>query len=107
MFVKQTWITSLFTYQKTTDRIETMQLAHQQSSWVAGMASATEGTTSHAETSDTNDGYFKRPVKIATYAWQVGTPLYEVFNPWKQFCEDPRNINRLAHFKNLRMSLNV
>lgn len=84
-----------------------MQLAHQQSNWVAGMTAATEGTVSHAETSDTNDGFLGRPVKLATFAWQVGQPLFHQFNPWSMLCEDPRNINRLAHFKNMRMDLNV
>jgi hypothetical protein len=58
-------------------------------------------------TSDTNDGFFNRPVKIASVKWDPAIKLFLEFNPWTAFCEDPRVANRLAHFKNLKMGLNV
>lgn len=84
-----------------------MELSSLQAGWKAGHASADDGTQSHIRTSDTNDSFFMRPVKILSTQWKVATQLYLEFNPWRLFCEDPRIGNRLAHFRNLRMKLHV
>ena len=55
----------------------------------------------------TNDGFFSRPVKIQTFTWDVGLTLNVKFDPWSDFCEDPRIINRLAHFSLMRGDLHV
>lgn len=54
-----------------------------------------------------NDSFFKRPVKILDFYWQLDVSAYLAIDPWSLFCEDARNINRLAHFKNLRGTLHV
>lgn len=87
--------------------IGTMQLDNQQSSWQSGRSPGDDGTSSHLTTSDTNDGFFERPVRIFSTQWEIGVTLNQEINPWKLFCEDPRVSNRLAHFKNLKMNLHV
>jgi len=104
---EQIWIT-IFQYRKSPmQNIGTMQLDNQQSSWQSGRSPGDDGTSSHLTTSDTNDGFFERPVRIFSTQWEVGVTLYQEINPWKLFCEDPRVANRLAHFKNLKMNLHV
>lgn len=106
---KQIWINkdTIFQYTKHTESIGTMQVNSQQPSWTSGRESGSDGTEVHMSTSDTNDGFFGRPVKILTTEWQPSVKLFQEFNPWSLFCEDPRVANRLAHFKNLKMNLNV
>lgn len=84
-----------------------MQSTDQQAGYTAGMQTATEHTLSHARTGDTNDQFFERPVKVAELEWRVGESLFALIDPWSGFFEDARNINRLAHFKNLRANLHV
>lgn len=104
---EQIWIT-IFQYRKSPmQNIGTMQLDNQQSSWQSGRSPGDDGTSSHLTTSDTNDGFFERPVRIFSTQWEIGVTLNQEINPWKLFCEDPRVSNRLAHFKNLKMNLHV
>ena len=84
-----------------------MQMRDQQGSWVGGRSPGDDGTSSHFETSDTNDGFFQRPVRIASFEWEIGVAFKKEFDPWELFCEDPRISNRLAHFRNLKMDLHV
>lgn len=97
----------MFQYESNERAIGSMQLNNGTSMWKTGMGTSAENTTTHADTSDTNDDFFGRPVKIGTVVWTPGISFYEVFDPWATFCEDPRVSNRLAHFKNLRGTLNV
>lgn len=51
--------------------------------------------------------FFSRPVKIASYTWSNGVNLYQKFNPWKLFWENPRVINRISNYYLLRSKLCV
>lgn len=84
-----------------------MEFSDQTGHWLSGFASATEGTVGIANTTDSNDGFFMRPIKIGEFSWNVGESVTETFDPWSLFFEDSRVINRLAHFKNLRCKLHV
>lgn len=60
---------------------------------------------------DMNDvalgSFFERPLKIATYSWGTNTVLFQKFNPWTLFWENPRVINRVANFNLLRCKLHL
>jgi len=62
-------------------------------------------------TADTNDAtlenFFSRPIKVQTYSWGTGTSLFESFNPWQDFWENPRVINRITNYNLLRCKLKV
>jgi len=61
-----------------------------------------------ADTDDASlDNFFSRPVKIRSFAWGTGTQLYEFFNPWQAFFENPRVINRISNYNLLRCKLHV
>ena len=69
---------------------------------------ASRGINSRSvQSSLSNDGFFERPVKIQTLTWNIGETLDVRFNPWQLFCDDPRVINRLAHFALLRADMHV
>jgi hypothetical protein len=55
----------------------------------------------------TLQNFFSRPIKVAEYEWNVGSPLYQVFNPWSLFFENPRVINRICNYNLLRAKLKV
>lgn len=63
--------------------------------------------------SDTNDdgleNFFSRPIKIHSYGWGVDeqVQLFQKFNPWQDYFENPRVINRIANFNLLRCKLHV
>jgi hypothetical protein len=62
-------------------------------------------------TADTGDdslqNFFSRPIKIQSYSWGTGTNLFETFNPWQDFWENDRVINRITNFNLLRCKLCV
>jgi len=51
--------------------------------------------------------WFKRPLKIASYQWDVGELLHETFDPWTLFWEDSANLNRIKNYKLLQCTLKV
>jgi hypothetical protein len=76
-------------------------------SWEVSLKTTSENTMTQGTTSDTNDGFLLRPVKICEFEWNVNRAFHESFNPWQLFFEDPRVINRLAHFRNMRSKLRL
>lgn len=58
-------------------------------------------------TDDSLEDFFSRPIKIKSYDWGTGTNLFETFNPWKDFWENPRVINRVTNYNLLRCKMCV
>ena len=71
------------------------------------MNNGLDPTYSAADTTDTIQTFLERQVLIKTYQWQIGTTLFEEFDPWSLFFENKRVINRLINFKLLRAKLHV
>lgn len=51
--------------------------------------------------------FFARPVKIADYQWNVGSPLDVEFDPWRLWFENPRISNRMNNFRGFAGSLHL
>lgn len=51
--------------------------------------------------------FFSRPLKIQEYLWGTETEFFEQFNPWQDFFENPRVINRLSNYNLMRADLHV
>lgn len=51
--------------------------------------------------------FFSRPVKIQSFDWATTTTLFEKFNPWQDYFENPRVINRISNYALLRAKLHV
>eukprot|EP00918_Siedleckia_nematoides_P017821 GHVU01038201.1.p1 GENE.GHVU01038201.1~~GHVU01038201.1.p1 ORF type:complete len:2755 (-),score=186.31 GHVU01038201.1:129-7826(-) len=51
--------------------------------------------------------FLSRPIKIADFTYATSSAFFERFDPWSLFLENPRVINRISNFKNLRGDLVV
>jgi len=51
--------------------------------------------------------FLSRPVKIGEYEWGTGTSLFETLNPWQEYLQNARVVNRVNNFNLLRAKLNV
>jgi hypothetical protein len=61
-----------------------------------------------ADTTDDSLGnFFERPIKTTAYSWNTGATLFASFNPWQDFFENPRVINRITNYNLLRCKLHV
>lgn len=63
--------------------------------------------TSMEDSSVSLNDFFARPIKIATYTWDINNSIFQAFNPWQLFFENPRVINRITNYKNLKAELHV
>lgn len=46
--------------------------------------------------------WLSRPLEIATITWNSGASPIGFINPWTLFMTDPRNVNKIAYFRNFR-----
>jgi len=51
--------------------------------------------------------FFSRPIRIRSTQWGVGTQFHDTFNPWLQFFNNPRVVNRLSNYKLMRATLKL
>jgi hypothetical protein len=80
----------------------------QQADWVYTVGSEPDATFQTANTSDDSlEHFFSRPLKVQSYSWGTGTNLFEKFNPWQDYFENPRVINRITNYNLLRCKLHV
>lgn len=77
------------------------------SAWEEGITVDSDDTMYQGAMVASNDNVLKRPVKLETVTWNVGSNLVFSFNPWKAFLENPLVINRLAHYKMIRGKMRV
>lgn len=85
-----------------------MHFSDQMTHWKYEVPSVMDSTYTVTENSlDDMRNFFSRPVKIATYTWAVNQVLFETFNPWNLFFTNPRVINRICNYANMRCKLHV
>lgn len=85
-----------------------MRFSDQVPQWDYTVDSMPDSTFSIADTNDADLGqFFSRPLKIRSFSWATGTSLSESFNPWQDFFENTRVINRITNFNLLRCKLKV
>lgn len=76
------------------------------SSYTYSVNSSLDSTFSTADRSDDDLGnFYSRPIKIKEYQWSTSSTLFDVFDPWTLYFSNPRVINRVSNFNNLRASL--
>lgn len=65
-----------------------------------------DSTFGIADTNDANlENFFSRPIKTQSYTWTLGATFYEKFNPWIDFFENTRVLNRITNYNLLRCKL--
>jgi hypothetical protein len=76
--------------------------------WTSTIGSGMDSTMNLSNNNDSDLGSFlSRPTRIAEYSWGVSTPLFERFNPWQLFLNDPRVAEKIANFELYRSKLHV
>lgn len=51
--------------------------------------------------------FFSRPVTIRNFTWEIGTTLFQTFEPWNDYFSNPRVINRLTNYALMRAKLKI
>ena len=87
---------------------QTVKFSDQTPQWDYSVDSELDSTFMNADTDDaTLENFFSRPIKIQAFSWGTGTSLFEQFNPWQDFFENTRVLNRITNFNLLRCKLKV
>lgn len=87
---------------------QNVHFSDQTPQWDYTVDSMPDSTFNIADTDDADLGnFFSRPIKVQSYSWATGTNLFETFNPWQDFFENPRVLNRITNFNLLRCKLKV
>lgn len=58
-------------------------------------------------TDNSLDQFFRRPIRIRQFEWDVNSALTDIFNPWELFFENSRVSNRITNYNLLRADLHV
>lgn len=58
-------------------------------------------------TPSTLASFLNRPVRIADYSWAVTQPLFQKFNPWQLWVENPRVKEKMAYYNLMRCKLHI
>lgn len=87
---------------------QTTEFADANAQWTYAVDSECDPTYSSTD----NDGvslqeFFSRPIKIATYSWDVDNLFFQSLRPWELFFENPKVLNRLVNYNLLRAKLHV
>lgn len=87
---------------------EITSFSEQDPGWTTNIGSGSEDTMYLGANTDSSLGSFLgRPTRIAEYSWAVGSPLFQKFNPWQLFLNDPRVAEKIANFELYRSHLHV
>jgi hypothetical protein len=87
---------------------QNISFSDQTPQWNYTVDSMPDNTFRIADTDDAMlENFFSRPIKIRSYNWATGTNLFETFNPWQDFFENTRVLNRITNFNLLRCKLKV
>lgn len=87
---------------------QNVKFSDNESQFAYHVDSQPDATFGAADTGDTSlEHFFKRPIKIRSYEWSQSIGLFEDFNPWQDYFENLRVINRISNFNLLRCKLCV
>jgi hypothetical protein len=76
--------------------------------YMEDMKPYTDSTRSSGDATDAPiQEFFKRPVLIDTFDWDINTTVRHQTNVWAQYLTNPRISNRINNYKLLRCSLHV
>lgn len=77
-------------------------------SWRATVPSSPDATFDVADYNDASlEDFFRRPVKINSFNWTIGSEFKNRMSPWTLYFNNPRVVNRIANFNLLRCKLHV
>ena len=88
---------------------EILEFTDQNPSYGYSVDSQPDATFGQADMGDVSlANFLSRPVLIQSFDWSTDAPqIYERFNPWENFFQEPRIANRIAHYSLLRAKLKI
>lgn len=110
---RNTWLTNNFNITINEESLETklqnITFEDRTALWDYTVDSRPDETFGVADSADASlDNFFSRPIRTRVYAWGVGDgTFFQTFNPWQDFFENPRVINRISNYNLLRCKLKV
>lgn len=87
---------------------QVVSFADQNEQWTYSIATQLDSAHRTVDSDDaTLSNFFSRPIKIASVNWTVGSIFGLSLNPWREYFENDRVINRLSNYNVLRADLCV
>jgi hypothetical protein len=87
---------------------QNVAFADQLSAYTYDAGGELDPTRSLQDTDDADLGnFFSRPLKIHEVEWGTGVALFDSFDPWSEYLQNPRVINRLTNFNLLKAKLHL
>lgn len=87
---------------------QNVKFADQMSPYTYNVESTMDPTRTLMDTDDaTLENFFSRPLKIFETEWGTGTNLFTTINPWRQYFNNPRVVNRIANYNLMRCKLHI
>lgn len=82
--------------------------ADQTAGWTVDVASTPDDTMNLVASAPSSlASFLGRPVRIGSYSWAVGQPLFQKINPWDLWVNDTFVKQKLAHYNLLRCKLHI
>lgn len=92
----------------TNETHQNVSFGDQHASYNYVMDTEVDETRTQQDSQDaTLQNFFSRPIKVYEVEWGTATTMFEQFNPWKLYFENPRVSNRLSNFNLLRAKLHL
>lgn len=87
---------------------QTLGSAEEYTGYTYDVGSYRDSTRYAAQQDDAQlQDFFCRPIKVLEIPWAVGSDIFLQFNPWSDFFQNPRVINRLSNYNVMRSDLRV
>lgn len=94
--------------ESATTQEQVVSFADQTPNWDYSVDTALDSAHTSIDTNDASlQNFFSRPIKIGSINWPVGSTFGTTINPWALFFNDPKVLNRLCNYQNLRATLKV
>lgn len=88
---------------------ETTKFADANNQWQYSVDTSMDPTFTDIEFNDVSlQEFFSRPIKIASFAWQTGSNLFQIIDPWTSFfTANPRVANRIINYHIMRCKMHI
>lgn len=87
---------------------QNVHFSDQTADWSYNVPSQPDDTFKVADATDaTLEEFFSRPVRIHSFTWTPGTPVFEYIDPWSLFFHNVRVVNRINNYNLLRAKLHI
>jgi hypothetical protein len=77
-------------------------------SWSAEVPATMPPMSTTFDNSDaTLNNFFSRPIRIASYTWNINTDLYQLFDPWTLYWENAVVKKKIANYALMRCKMHI